>query len=61
MCNGVGATQNSCATPPNHTAAEAANDMFTACATGNIDNNEDVDSWRMTDANAMVNDDNDCV
>ena len=35
--------------------------MFTSCATGNIDNNEDIDSWRMTDANSLTNDDNDCV
>ena len=48
MCNGV-TTQNNCSTPPNHTTAEAANDMFTSCATGNIDNSEDIDSWRMTD------------
>ena len=61
MCNGVTTTQNACSTPPNHTTAEAANDMFTSCATGNIDNNEDVDSWRMTDANSLTNDDNDCV
>ena len=29
MCNGVTTTQNNCSTPPNHTTAEAANDMFT--------------------------------
>ena len=61
MCNGVGTTEVACTTAPGHTEAEAANDMFTSCATGNIDNNEDKDAWRMTDANALVNDDNDCV
>jgi type IV pilus assembly protein PilA len=61
MCNGVGAVEVGCTTPPGITRAEAANDMFTSCATGNIDNAEDKDAWRMTDANALVNDDNDCV
>jgi type IV pilus assembly protein PilA len=62
MCNGAGPVQMECTgARPGFTGADAPNDMFTSCATGNIDNNSDWDAWRMNDANAMVNDDNDCV
>jgi hypothetical protein len=60
MCNGVGTTQVGCSIPPNHTGANRAHDRFTACATGNLDDDETVDAWRMNDANMLVNDSNDC-
>jgi len=61
MCNGTTATQVGCSVAPNRTGTNSATDMFTSCATGNIDNDgRDFDAWRINDSGSLMNDDNDC-
>jgi type IV pilus assembly protein PilA len=61
MCNGTGEQEMECTTAAGRTGENSPDDKFTSCATGNIDNSADFDSWRINDANRLVNDDNDCA